>query len=125
MAFTSNVRHAGSDSSHGIELRVKQQNFRKRLYDRPGDDYDPHKGDLWKLSIRHFFGIDQCIRASDINHIKVLQWSNDGWNIESIVTFVIFDNNGWRLSSADLNVYRWIDGDDLPHHKEFKLNLVL
>ena len=47
MAFTSNVRHAGSDSSHGIELRVKQQNFRKRLYDRPGDDYDPHKGDYF------------------------------------------------------------------------------
>jgi len=125
MAFTSDLRTAGSDGSHAIELRARQLSIKKYLYNLPKDDFEPHKGDLWKLSIRHYFGFTQCIRARDINHIKIQQASNDGWNIESVVTFVIFDNGGWQLSSADFNVYQWIDGNKLPSHKEFKLNLVL
>ena len=125
MAFTSDLGGAGADKRHEIELRAQQQSVTKELYNLPKNDFEPHKGDLWKLSIRHSFGFTQCIQASDINHIKIKESSKDGWNIESIVTFVIFDNGGWQLSSADLNIYRWIDKDRQPSHKEFKLNLVL
>jgi len=125
MAFTSNLRSAGSDGKHAIELRARYLSITKKLYNLPKDDYEPNKGDLWKLSIKHYFGFTQCIRARDINYIKIREASNDGWNIESVVTFVIFENRGWQLSSVDLNVNQWIDGNELPSHKEFKLNLVL
>ena len=64
------------------------------------------------------FGFSQCIISSDINHIMIWAGSNDGWNIESIFSFVIFEGGGWQLSSIDLSVYQWIDGDSKNEYKQ-------
>ena len=54
----------------------------------PGDDYLSHKGDLWKISFRNQFHFrDGCVRLSEIASIALEEHNNDGWNIDSVVTF--------------------------------------
>ena len=123
MAYTSNLQNAGSDSSHRISLQVKGSTSTKSLPNLPGDDYSPHLGDLWKLDLDNFFGFTGCIRINDINSISILEGSNDGWNIDSIVTFAVVDQNSWELISADFDVFQWIDGDSEANEREFTLDL--
>ena len=89
MAYTSDRKYAGADKSHKIRLQVKGLTSTKTLPDLPQDDYLSNKGDLWKLHLTDFFGFTTCIKINDIQRITILQGSNDGWNIESIVTFAV------------------------------------
>ena len=114
---------AGADSSHKINLQVRGSTSTKSLPNLPGDDYSPNQGDLWKLDLENFFGFTDCIRIKDINSISILQGNNDGWNIDSIVTFAVVNQNSWELTSADFDVFQWIDGDSTPHDREFTLSL--
>ena len=91
-------------------LKAKGQTSIKNLPDLPRDDFEPQKGDLWKLHIKDFFGFDDCITEKDVDGITIVQGSNDGWNIDSIVTFVVADQYYWELSSVDLDINQWIDG---------------
>ena len=125
MAHTSDVKYGDADSSHQIKLRVTGANKTTVLPDLPGDDYYTSKGDLWKLSIKDHFGLSDCITKNNIKGIAILSGSNDGWHIDSIVTYVVVNRNNWELSSVDFGANRWVDGDDLPAHKRFELNLVL
>ena len=125
MAFTSNLRHGHSDRGHGIELRVKGRTYARDLPDLPQDDYETQKGDMWELNLYHFFKIGGCIKVNDIQGIAIYQSSNDGWNIDSIVTFLVVNRYYWELSSVDLDVNRWIDGDSDYSHRRFPLTLVV
>ena len=89
MAYTSGIPSAGADAHHKIRLQAKGLSSIKTLPDLPQDDYLPHKGDLWKLNLRNFFGFTTCITINDIQQISILQGNNDGWNIESIVTLIL------------------------------------
>ena len=91
--------------------------------DLPGDDYS--KGDLWKLSIKEDFGFSGCTTKKDIQGIAILAGGNDGWHIDSIVTYVAVNEHNWELSSVDLDVNRWVDGDSSSKDKRLTLNLVL
>jgi len=125
MAFTSNLRHAGSDRLHYIQLKVNGATKQKYLPDLPKDDYEPHKGDLWKLHLKDYFGFNDCVKPKDIEGITIVQGSNDGWNIDSIVTFVVVDQYIWELSSVDLDVNQWIDGDGSTSDEKYTLSLTL
>ena len=63
------------------------------------------------IHLRDFFGFTTCITITDIQEILFLQDNNDGWNIESIVTFVIVNQSECEMTSADFDVFEWIDGD--------------
>ena len=123
MAYTSGISDAGSDYLHRIRLQVKGSTSTETLPDLPADDYSPNRGNLWKLDLENFFGFTDCIRKNDIDSISILEGSNDGWNIDSIVTFAVVDQNSWELTSADFNVFQWIDGDSAAHDREFTLSL--
>ena len=123
MAHTSDIPHAGADKDHRIRLQAKGISSVKYLPDLPKDDYLQNKGDLWKLHLKNFFGFTTCITINDIQQIAILQGSNDGWNIKSIVTFAVVNKNEWEMTSADFNVFQWIDGDSHATHKEFILSL--
>ena len=63
MAFTSGVRNAGSDDSPHMTIELTTHEKKDvTLYDRPGDDMYPNKGDLWefRISLLHF-STDKCI----------------------------------------------------------------
>ena len=121
MAFTSNILHAGSDESHGVELQVRSAVRQLRLYDRSGDDMRPHKGDLWELNIADFHFLDPCVRIGEIRRLSIVERSNDGWNIASIVTFVKDSFDQVQVLTQDIGVNRWIDGNSLHSYRRFEL----
>ena len=121
MAFTSNILHAGSDQSHGVELQVRSTVRQLRLYDRPGDDMSPHKGDLWELNIADFHFLDPCISIRKIRGVSIVERSNDGWNIASIATFVKDSHDQVQVLTQDIGVNRWIDGNSLRRYRRFEL----
>ena len=108
---------------HKIRLQAKYLSSTRSLPNLPGDDYLENKGDLWKLHLKDFFGFTTCITITDIQEVSILQGNNDEWNIESIVTFAVVNQSEWEMTSADFNVFEWIDGDSAEAYKEFKLSL--
>jgi hypothetical protein len=123
MAFTSGVDNAGSDTSHIIEVQAMGQVRNLVLYDRPGDDMQKNKGDLWKIDFSDFHFTDGCITIDKISGASIVENGNDGWNIDSIATLVKDNRGGVEVLTQDLDVFRWIDGDDLPQYRRFDLTL--
>lgn len=122
MAFTSGRDHAGSDDGHSVQIQLKNSDIQHvRLYDRPGDDMQKNKGDLWKIDFSKFGFSDSCIKKSKIKSVAITESSNDGWNIESIATFIEDTAEGLQILTQDFNVYRWIDGDGSASHRRFDL----
>ena len=66
----------------------------------------------------------QCIVPEDIEEIIMVESSDDGWNIESIVTF-LRSGSDYQLATLDMEVNRWIDGDEDHSHRRFELSLVI
>ena len=122
MAYTSDLEDAGSGFSQRISLQVNGSASTGFLPDLPRDDYYPNRGDIWKLHLTDFFGFTGCITKNDIDNILILQGSSDGWNIESIVTFAVVSEH-WELTSADFNVFQWIERGSEDEHREFTLSL--
>ena len=124
-AFTSDLGYAGSDSSFYLTLRLKKgETKRVLLYDRPGDDMLSNKGDSWTLKIDSF-GFEQlCIRKKDIAKVRIEAGGNDGWNIDSIITVLRREQDEYTVVTADIDVNRWIDGDDKPEYLRFDLTIV-
>ena len=88
MAFTSGKSDAGSDSSHQIHLDVNGRTRHLSLYDRPGDDMEKNKGDLWEFEMEEFDFPGNCITISSIKGVAIDEGGNDAWNIDTIVTTV-------------------------------------
>ena len=78
-----------------------------------------NKGDLWKVSFSSF-GFS-CVKIGQIANVAIIESSNDGWNIESIATFVKGSGGGFQVLTQDFDVYRWIDGDGDSSHRRFDL----
>ena len=117
MAFTSGLSGADTDTSHSIELQYSGYVRTMTLYDRPGDDYQSNKGDLWE------FSLSGCVTLSAITRVSVAENGNDGWNIESIVTLVRDPSNRIQVLTQNFGVNRWIDGDDDSSHRRYDLTL--
>ena len=82
-----------------------------------------HVGEMWELSLKENFGFSGCITVEHIESMAVLENSNDGWNIASIVTFLVVNPYYWELSSVDFDINRWIDGNGDSSHKQYTLTL--
>ena len=123
LAFTNGTHlSAGSDGDHSVEVAVDQEVQHVILPDLPGDDYSRHKGDLWKINFSAFGFLDLCITIGKIRRVSILGTHYDGWNIDSITTFVIY-TNGSRVLTQDFDVNRWIDGDEDVSYRRFDLTL--
>ena len=123
MAFTSGLLNSGTvDAAHAIELQASGQVRSLQLYDRPGDDTLPNKGDLWTFSIASFGIPDSCITISDIRGVSIIESSDDGWNIESIVT-IVESSGRYQLLTRDFGANHWVDGDGPNSRRRFDLTL--
>ena len=127
LAFTSGSRHGGSRGSHKVEVKATGQTRVIKLPNLPGNDYQRNKGDLWKLSfgrnlkVGHNLKFNGCVTLKNIEHVAIVSGSRDGWNIDSIVTYVGADGS-FRELTHDFNVYRSIDDDgSAPNSKRFVL----
>ena len=110
MAFTSGIQYAGSDKSPYITIRLTTGETNTRLlYNRPGDDMFPHKGDLWKFQISDFGFNTSCITKSRISQVSIRKGDYDSWNIESIMTVLYGCDGKVEILTTDFHVNRWID----------------
>ena len=124
-AFTSNLKNAGSDNSPKLAMELKNGETKTVvLYDRPGDDMLPNKGDLWTLTIDSFGFEQSCIRKKDIAKVTIKPGGSDGWNIESITTVLRRAQDEYTVVTADIGVNRWVDGNDKPEYLSFDLTIV-
>ncbi len=128
MAHTSGTGNAGSDAANEVEIVANGQIRSVRLPNLPHNDYPPHKSDLWMLRLSSSFGFSGCIREDDIQSITIEQNSNDGWNIDSIIT-ILRDDYGtgkyYEVATMDMDVNRWIDGDGHWTHRRFELFMLI
>ena len=120
LAYTSNVKDSQTAGNHEIELKANGLAKTAKFSDFP----DKLRGNLWTLSLADDFGFAGCIRKKDVQGIAILPGNTNGWNIESIVTYVAGYKDDWELSSVDLDVNRWIDSNSEDSYKRFNLNLV-
>ena len=125
LGFTSGKKHAGAQDCHSIEIRANGETRIIKLPNLEGDDYKEDKGDLWKIEINDFGFDEGCIELDDVEAIAIHASNNDGWNIESIVTFFKSNPDSYQLASVDFEVNRWIDGNRDDSHERFQLNMVL
>ena len=124
LAFTSGKNHAGSDDDAYLQITHKNGIVKHvQLYNRKGDDYSKNKGDLWKIKLSAFNFKDTCISRHDIKKLSLLHGGNDGWNIDSIVTFLKVRSN-YYLLSRDFNIFRWLDGNRSIRSRHFDLTLM-
>lgn len=63
-----------------------------------------NKGDLWKINFSDFGFTDGCITIGEISGASIVENSNDGWNIDSIVTLVKDNRGGVEVLTQDLDV---------------------
>ena len=124
LAFTSGESDSQTDDSAYVMLTLSNnQDKTLQLYDRTGNDYAKNKGDIWKIPLPDFGFSKNCISRSDITGVTLLPGENDGWNIESIVTFLKAGNTYLQLTQ-DFNVFRWIDGNGGQRESSFSLTLI-
>ena len=80
---------------------------------------------MWKMSLSSFWtGFSGCITFNDVEGVAIIAANDDGWNIDSIVTFARDSANNFQLNTQNFEVYRWVDGDGAVSHKRFDLKLV-
>ena len=125
MAFTSTLAYAGTDDLPSLFVKLAGEEKSLAFYNHVGvDDLTKGKGDLWKFQIANFnFITDTCITKSDITGVTIHNGGDNGWNIESVVT-VLHGGLSFDLLTANMDVNRWIDGNDLPSELKYDLTLV-
>ncbi len=127
VAFTSGKPNSQSRQYHEINVKV---GHKTKVIPLPMqfNDYQPLKGDLWELNFDssggpYGLGFDGCVTKYAISGITIEEGSNDGWMIESIFSLVC-GNGQCILTTLDLHVQRWIDGNSKPEYGCFKLTKV-
>ena len=106
-------------------MRAAGQTRRITLPNLPGDDYLRNKGDLWKLTFDGNFKFTGCVTVQNIEYVRIEEGNNDGWNIDSIVTYVrATGQSRFTELTQNFNVYRWIDGNGAYSHRRFTLTKV-
>ena len=123
MAFTASDKDAGSDVRHAVAITLADGvSSLSLLPKRKGNDYLRHKGDLWKISFENHFLLAN-VSKYDIKSIAIMEDGNDGWKIETIVTF-FKSGNDYELATSDFHVDSWIDGNGDDSRRRLELTLV-
>ena len=123
-AFTSGRADANSYEPHRVEVKTSEQTKVITLPNLPGESYKENKGDLWKLEFYLDLGFTECVNLKNIQHVAIEAGSKDGWNIDSILTYVsvIKRNDNFRQLTQDINAFKWVD--DKASRKRFVLTKV-
>ena len=131
MAFTSfnESGNAGSDEQHSFEIRVNNVTYTARLPNLPGDDYDPGKGDLWRLSMADFGITNWYPTRNTIQSFAIVEGNNDGWLIDSVITILkyasaVSHSDQYEVATVDMDRHQWVDGNDATSHLRFDLHKI-
>ncbi len=116
MAFTSNKYLSTTTRGiHRVAVRVKYATKSQLLYILASPKHHlyefKNKGTLWQYKFSDFGFPYSCIKIGDIWSvtIKFNAYSDDSWNIGSIVTLVGDTEGGYALLTTDFGVNRWVE----------------
>ena len=123
MAFTGTSRNSFTSNPPTIILQVNDEVGKIALPTPTGNEFSPGKGDLWRVDISNFKFTDTCVTKGDVSKITLEETGNDGWLVDSIVTFLRSDG-AFILLSVDIDVNRWIDGNGGTELEQFSLTIV-
>lgn len=122
MAFTTGDKNAFTRNPPIVELTVGDQARGMVLPELPGETFIANKGDLWKINLSGFGFTDTCITKREVEAITLIETGTDGWQIDSIVTF-LKAGESFILLSSDIDIKRWVDGNQGAQFKRFSLSI--
>ena len=79
MAFTSGKQNGSSKAGPSIEILAAGHVRHMRLYDTPGQDMVPYKGDLWKFEFADF-RFSFCPTLANIQRLYIVERTEDAWH---------------------------------------------
>lgn len=127
MAHTVDATNAGSTETFLLEVQVNNANNNEtRTITLPGST-TRGEGDLYKFDISDFGFTSSCIRQHQIYVIAITvpDSTDDGWYIDSVVTFV-GDNNGiFQLETIDIDLLQRFDTDNLENNPVTRYELTM
>ena len=123
MAYTGRNRNAFTTDTPDVELQVGEEIKSVILPELPGEEFIANKGDLWRIDLADFGFTDTCVTKGDVQRITLVEGGNDGWLIDSVVTFLRTEDS-FTLLSSDIDVNRWIDGNGGSELERFNLTIV-
>jgi hypothetical protein len=113
LAFTSGLSDAGSDSEFGIQIQLNGDVRALTFLDRPGNDFQSNKGDMWDFVFSSFGFHESCMKILEIERVSIFQSG----------TLVGDLSNNYQVLTHDFNVNHWIDGNSADsEHRRFDLN---
>ena len=124
MAFTHGDVNSQAEDNHELVMRIAGETRHIVLPELHHGSFDRYEGDFWKFNLTDFYFTHSCIRLGNIESIALKERGNDGWRIDSIVTF-FKAGSSYQLATMDINANRWVDGDGSPNGRRFELNLII
>ena len=129
MGFTGgNAAANAPETAHEIVIRANGETQHSILPDLPNDDFQQHKGDLWKLHLQNdFHFVQTCIKLEDIEYIALKERHDDAWQIDSVVTF-FRSGASYQLATMDIDIFLWLEGNSDapgPSHRRIELTRVI
>lgn len=125
MVFTATTTNSESNGDFSIEVRIKKVTHKLTLPALPGGTKTKGKGDMWKFNMSQFGFEFPCIHADDIEEIAIEEDTSDGWNVDSIVSFIGDSDGGFQLATVDMDIAQWIDHDQGATYTRYELKNVL
>lgn len=102
MAVSSRISKAASDGNFYIRIYLSNSQMKQATLSDPGG------GKLWTLN-NIFSG--SCTTINQIQRVLILEDSNDGWNIGSVVTIVKDALGLYQILTRDFGINHWLDGN--------------
>ena len=118
--FTSGRFGAGTKSrSLYIGLQLYNHVIKYvQLYNRPGNDFEGNKGDIWKLSAKKFGR--RCISKGWLRRVMLMYRGGDDLIIQSVITKLGTSKRAKEVLTSNMHVERKMS----PKHRYFLLSKV-
>ena len=72
----------------------------------------------------YFLTFCSLCRLCNIQNVTITESGDNGWNIDSIMTYGCTDEFGCQPLTQDIDVNRWVDGDGREEYLRFSLSKV-
>ena len=122
LVFSTDHRFALSEGPHAIEVVTHSEYA--AAFEINSQCFWNNSTNKLELNLRSDFGFTTCVHKSDIKSVSIVPVSSDGWNVNTIVTFVCDSDRLCSLLTQDLDIDYWVDADGSDNGAPLVLSLV-
>ena len=121
LVFATTHHFAPSKGPHGIVIETYTE---LSGYDIVSSDFWDRSANELQLNLQSDFRFTTCVRKRDIKRVSIVPLSTDGWNVQTIVTFVCDPFSDCSLLTQDLDINYWVDSDGSQDGAPLELSIV-